>query len=52
MKSPLCNNCELHDSRKRITVKLDDWVNSKKIYLCRNCYYKIIKDLGLGGENE
>lgn len=31
-------------------VKLDEWQNGKKIYLCNNCYYKIIKELNLGGE--
>lgn len=50
MSTPLCNRCELHDSRKRITVKLDYWENARKIYLCTNCYYKIIKELGIGGE--
>ena len=50
MTTPLCNRCELHDSQKRITVKLDDWQNGKKIYLCISCYYKIIKELNLGDE--
>ena len=50
MKTPLCNRCELHDSRKRITVKLDSWQNERKIYLCNNCYYKIIRELNIGGE--
>ena len=50
MKTPLCNRCELRNSRKRITVKLDGWQNEKKIYLCNNCYYKIIRELNLGGE--
>lgn len=50
MKTPLCNRCELHNSRKRITLKLDGWQNEKKIYLCSSCYYKIIKELNLGGE--
>jgi transposase-like protein len=50
MKTPLCNRCELHNSRKRIIVKLDGWANERKIYLCANCYYKIIKELDIGSE--
>lgn len=50
MKTPLCDRCELHNSKKRIVVKLDSWTNERKVYLCQNCYYKIIKELGIGGE--
>lgn len=31
-------------------MKLDNWENERKIYLCNNCYYKIIKELNIGGE--
>jgi hypothetical protein len=50
MKNPLCDRCELHSSKKRIVVKLDTWANERKVYLCPNCYYKIVKELGIGGE--